>query len=708
MKKNQKTSKLKMFLHLNLIAVFFIFILVIRKIALSSGFNIETAGGRVLFSAVVNALKSPGLIVDLAFFFASAILAHLMLASLWFFIWQPISFRIKLESKQKYQLSILSFFPVLAWILLINNYFHPKSEFAIFSSDDTLLLNTLIIIASSYLLLVLLVSLALISKSIFYYFSSNKFLNNFRAQYAFKIIAIFALISSSSLVYSLKFDNKARANPDIILIGVDSLRIDHVGFFTDKILVSLTPNIDNLLADSAVVQNAWTPLARTFPAWISILTGQYPSSHGGFFNLMPRHLVNDIDSLSHQLGSLDYQRVFAIDETRFSNIDESYGFEKIIAPKIGAADFLLGLYHDFPIINLFSNTQLGRIFFPYLYMNRALASIYQPEQFDLELQKTLNKLDNQKPLFLAVHFELPHWPFVWHSSEKLIDQMPLDFFELSPTSYQAAISKTDQQVGALIQALKNSGRLDNAILVLLSDHGEAFTWSEPFWNCGFEPGVVMNGGHGTNVMSEAQYRVLLSFRGYGVQKERILSGVFSDATASLVDIRPTLSEWLNLSQLNNSNIEGVSLLPLLRGEFSEKLKNRVVFLETGFNPPSLMVQDSELNLAQIAQESEPYYNIQQNGRMALKESMLSDLLIQKQRAVVSGNWLLAAFPKQVQDYNPSWDLFLGNWKKNTLWNISENSSLPENVPVSSFLDRLCLSFKLQNAVITNQCKKNSY
>ena len=54
-----------------------------------------------------------------------------------------------------------------------------------------------------------------------------------------------------------------------------------------------------------------------------------------------------------------YQTIYATDEVRFANIDQSFGFDQLITPPIGAADFLLGKAGDLPLVNLVSPTRVG-------------------------------------------------------------------------------------------------------------------------------------------------------------------------------------------------------------------------------------------------------------------------------------------------------------------------------------------------------------
>ena len=60
------------------------------------------------------------------------------------------------------------------------------------------------------------------------------------------------------------------------------------------------------------------------PAWVSILTGRHPVSTNARFNLMPRSMVHEGDTLADALRPRGYHSVFATDEVRFANFDASY------------------------------------------------------------------------------------------------------------------------------------------------------------------------------------------------------------------------------------------------------------------------------------------------------------------------------------------------------------------------------------------------
>ena len=65
---------------------------------------------------------------------------------------------------------------------------------------------------------------------------------------------------------------------NIVLIGIDALRADHLGCYAyDK---ETSPNIDNLAKKGITFENAFSCINTTDPSFTTILSGKYPISHG--------------------------------------------------------------------------------------------------------------------------------------------------------------------------------------------------------------------------------------------------------------------------------------------------------------------------------------------------------------------------------------------------------------------------------------------
>ena len=112
--------------------------------------------------------------------------------------------------------------------------------------------------------------------------------------------------------------------------------------------------------------------------------------------------------------------------------------------------------------------------------------------------------------------------------------------------YFAMVAETDAMLGEVLDTLETTGQLDNTYVIFSSDHGE------------------MNMEHRQtlkNALYEASVRVPLIVSGPGIRH-----GVISDELVSLIDLYPTLLDMAEKSVPND--VDGVSLLPICRGEVS--------------------------------------------------------------------------------------------------------------------------------------------
>lgn len=432
---------------------------------------------------------------------------------------------------------------------------------------------------------------------------------------------------------------KLHDEPNVIIVGLDSLRIDAV---RGKPVTS-TPAIDEFLGGAVNFTNATTPLARTFPAWVSIITGRHPHTTGAVMNLLPRNRIHTGPTLPEQLSRLNYKTVYAIDEVRFSNLDRSYGFDEMIAPPIGATDFLLGFFSDTPLSNLLANTRIGAILYPYTHANRAVAHAYDPDAFVAQLNRGLNF---DEPTFLVAHLTLAHWPYTWADAP-----VPPEGADKNATKhlYDSAVARVDRQFSDLMAMLEERGALRNAIVILLSDHGESLgeliseadsNGSHPHVDTEYAQDRLL--GHGTSVLSPHQYRVLFAVRSYGTRSLDASQHREIDAAISLEDIAPTVLEALTIPAA--APFDGTSLVPLFAdNHVPEYFRNRIRFTETEFNPPGI-VPGQIMSTSSIFNAA-TYYRIDPNtDRVSVNVERLEEILENRQYAALKDGKLMAAVP----------------------------------------------------------------
>lgn len=426
----------------------------------------------------------------------------------------------------------------------------------------------------------------------------------------------------------------ATRKPNVILIGMDSLRIDVTGGIGAE--SDLVPQMSEWLARGAVFPTTYTPVARTYPSWMSILSGQYPVHSGARVNLMSSASLDLQDLMPAFFKANGYRTVYAMDERRFSNIDESYGFERIVGPQMGVKDFLATLYDDFPVTNVLAASSARRYLMPQHYANRALPLTYRPADFDGQLTAILSE-EAQRPLFMVAHFCLPHWPYFWETTERNAGKAGLQNMQ---EGYVRAIRRADRQLGDLMHELQEKGYLRNALVVLLSDHGEALGLDQdtPYEIEG-ETSSYRYYGHGYDLMSPIQNRVVLGILGFGDMASAVKPGRH-EGTAVLIDIAPTIARLLAVEF--PWKVDGQSLADVISGTAS--IGKRPVFMETELDLYDM--GKSLPNMAKLIEGGAGLYQLTDAGRLELTSQALQSVIKSKKRAVIHDGYLLEVSPKE--------------------------------------------------------------
>ncbi len=268
--------------------------------------------------------------------------------------------------------------------------------------------------------------------------------------------------------------------PNIILITIDTLR-------ADMLTSDLMPNLKRLATEGfnftqAVTGGSWTQAA--FP---TIMTSTFASMYGGCLGYLSPERPSPIQSLSQN----GYQTA------GFSTsplLSKTYGYNR-------------GFNHFIDAVPVEKNP-------PFRYvkggqkllsmpMTHHLANMFGQDWRPPRLYNTAEELNNmvcqwldrtEESFFAWVHYMDVHWPY--HLEEKLrqpseIAQAWSDVVHLHEVNFNGAmiseaqkeyykqlyidaVRYTDNQVGHLVDYLEKNGRLENTIIMIVSDHGEEF------------------------------------------------------------------------------------------------------------------------------------------------------------------------------------------------------------------------------------------
>ena len=133
----------------------------------------------------------------------------------------------------------------------------------------------------------------------------------------------------------------------------------------------------------------------------------------------------------------------------------------------------------------------------------------------------------------------------------------------SDAVYAAMIKNLDWNIGRLVQALKDMGKLDDTIIVFTSDNGGLAT-AEGSPTCNFPA------REGKGWMYEGGTRIPLSISYPAIVRKNTHTQVVTTSP----DLYPTLLEMADLSLQPQQHVDGISLLPALS---EKKMKDRPVF-----------------------------------------------------------------------------------------------------------------------------------
>ena len=107
---------------------------------------------------------------------------------------------------------------------------------------------------------------------------------------------------------------------------------------------------------------------------------------------------------------------------------------------------------------------------------RQVEIIYRTVQMTIEAIRCIDAYEKEGPFMLYVAYNAPHTPL--QAQEKDIKLYTDNFDSLTPkeqkkATYSAMVSCMDRGIGAIVDALKKKGIMDNTFFIFFSDNGTA-------------------------------------------------------------------------------------------------------------------------------------------------------------------------------------------------------------------------------------------
>ncbi|WP_221392435.1 arylsulfatase [Dyadobacter sp. NIV53] len=476
--------------------------------------------------------------------------------------------------------------------------------------------------------------------------------------------------------FSQKKKSKAVAadsKPNILLIMADDLGFSDIGSYGSEIQ---TPNLDKLAQEGIRFRQFYNN-SICAPTRASLLSGQYQHTAGmGYFNI--------------NLGVPAYQGFISKQTVTLAEVLKDAGYSTLLSGKWHAGDDSTSQWpRKRGFDHFYGNTGGASDYFVVKQLPKDKRSFFVKDDkavhpgdednfyYTDEIAKNAigflkDQSTEQKPFFLYLAFTSPHWPLQalpqdikkyegkydigWDSLRILRFKRQQELNIASKDQkisiknsdlpawksltydeqklwarkmeiYAAQVDNLDQNIGRVIEHLKQSGKLDNTIIFFISDNGAAgedvahgFGGRSPRnWGP-----VGTSGSYDsyTKTWAYASNTPLKSFKGFqyegGISSpfiahfpSKIAAGGLIDGTAHLIDIAPTLYEIAGakypLTYKGNTihPLAGESLLPALYGK--EWSRSKPIFWERAGNKA---VRKGKWKLVSVRSEQWELYDIE--------------------------------------------------------------------------------------------------
>ena len=431
--------------------------------------------------------------------------------------------------------------------------------------------------------------------------------------------------------------------PNLLVIAGDSIRPDHLGFGGSK--RDTSPTLDRLAEQGAVFERAYAQLPRTFPSWLSFLTGEYPFQHGitTMFPSVKSRQKNFI-TLASILREHGYRTGVISDFAGdiFSRIQ--IGFQDVSAPEFnfGVLTEMRGLEIHTPLLPYLAN-RFGRKAFPVL---KEFAALADPALLQPEVSDRLAEYARQDRFFLLVFFSATHFPYApadpyyrrytdpnyrgvykyfkpnrVNVEEKVTPRDEEQVREL----FDGAIRATDDAIAQILQDLDRLGLARNTIVVFTADHGENL----------YEHEYGM--GHGEHLRGHSALQ--LPWVIYDPRRHFPVTKLHGRVRS--IDFAPTLLALLGQEPLRN--VPGQNLLPRLLGQAPDQdlpvyAETGLWFVETGngfFQKLRLPYPD-----VTFICKFEPYYH----SEIVLRDEYDAYTETAKHRMLIQDDWKVISVP----------------------------------------------------------------
>jgi choline-sulfatase len=453
----------------------------------------------------------------------------------------------------------------------------------------------------------------------------------------------------------------AARQPDVLIIMADQMVPSALPFHGNSIVQ--TPAMSWLAETGVVFDAAYTGSPLCAPGRASFMSGLLPSRHRAYDNAA--EFTSEIPTFAHYLRRAGYRTVLS-GKMHFCGTDQLHGFEERLTTDIYPADYgwtpnwdspydRPSWYHD-----MLSVIDAG----PCVRSNQL--------DFDDEVAFAAERSlfghirsGDERPFCYVVSFSHPHDPFAiprkwWdlyrdedvpmpeigydeallHPHERRLRavcamndvELSEDNIRAARRAYYGAISYVDDHTARLVGLLRETGRLDDTVVMVTSDHGEMLGERGAWYKMSFYEGSA---------------RVPLV-----VRAPRLFEPGRVSTAVSTMDLLPTLVGLAHDGDASEivGSLDGRSLLPHLAGA-PDHDETVAEYLAEGAIAPIVMIRRGRHKFIHSPADPDQLFDVvaDPNEQANLVADPGSAGLLEEFRREVAARWDLATLDRDVRE-----------------------------------------------------------
>lgn len=407
------------------------------------------------------------------------------------------------------------------------------------------------------------------------------------------VLAVVVLVAINS------FAKKKQDQPNIVVLFVDDLGWADLGY---RNALFDTPNVNKLSEEGMDFERAYVATPTCSPSRGSLMTGKEPVRFQMVRHISDEDKTTGRNENKYHLWKNDPAQTPTI--TRLPLEEITYA-ERL--KEFGYYNMFIGKWHlgheEYHPIHQGFDAQYGTgnhghpksYYPPYFQYGSPLEGLDLPEDHyltDVLTDKAVDFIHTYKkkePFLLNLWYYDVHGPHI--GKKELIKKYEAKGMEKRYANYGAMVEAMDQSVGRVRKALEEKGIADNTVILFTSDQGGYFS--------NYPLRGKKNGG---NTLGEGGARVPFIIYYPGVTK-----AVKCDVPIQTLDVYSTLLEIASGVDQKDPQVNGVSLMPLIRGE---ELAERDLFFYRSYEDQYAAIIDGYWKLIKYRSGKYELFNLE--------------------------------------------------------------------------------------------------